>query len=398
MLTPRSLADIQALIAEAVRGGEPLEVCGSGSKRGYGRPVAARRTLSTAGIAGVVDYQPRELICVVRPGTPLAELERVLAREGQMLAFEPPHWGEGATIGGTVAANLSGPRRFKAGAARDHLLGFQAVTGRGDAVRGGGRVVKNVTGYDLSKLMCGSFGTLGVLTELCLKVLPRPEAQVTLAVETASEDDALALLRRMARSPHEPSALACLPPGTARPAALAARADPAACLALIRLEGPERSVTLRVDAVAALAGGGAARLAGADSESVWRGMGEVAPLPLAKGERLWRLSVPPDQAGAAAQALRGSGAGPAAGAVRLCYDWGGGLVWAALPGSRDAAVHAAARAAGGHARVARGDPDLAPAEPAFGPLDAVQRQVHQNLKRAFDPQGILNPGRMYAGL
>jgi glycolate oxidase FAD binding subunit len=392
MLTPATLADLQQIVTEAAATGEPLEVLGGGSKCWYGRPVASRQALTMARFSGVVDYQPEELICIARPGTPLSALERMLDEQGQMLAFEPPHWGDAATLGGTVGCNLSGPRRFKAGAARDHLLGFQAVTGRGEAIRGGGKVVKNVTGYDLSKLMCGSFGTLAVFTELCLKVLPRPESERTVVVPGLAEPEALALLRAVSRTAHEPSGLACLPAGTIMPPSLLGFARHSKPLALIRIEGPERSVKSRAEATAAMAHGSPIILERIASRGLWRSLRELEPLPVGTGERLWRLSVPPSRGHAAMEALR------RAGATRGFYDWSGGLVWALLPATADGAAHAAAWAAGGHARVLRSGVGAPLPGEVFAPLPEAQRRLHEQLKRAFDPSGILNPGRMYAGL
>jgi glycolate oxidase FAD binding subunit len=403
-LTPEQ---IQQRIADAQEHGTALAPVGGGTKRGYGRAVEGAQALDVRGLGGIVDYQPQELIVVARPGTPLAELEALLAERRQMLAFEPPHWGAGATLGGAIACNLAGPRRFKAGAARDHLLGFQAVTGRGELIRGGGRVVKNVTGYDMSKLLCGSFGTLAVLTELCVKVLPRPEAERTLAVTGLAERAALALLGEAARTQQEPSGLAYLPghplpPGQARPQPQSrdtglpeALRGLAACVALLRVEGPERAVAAQADALAALArerGGRAETLDAAASRSVWHAVRELEALPLASGERLWRFSVPAAAAADLADALRAR-LGAVRGRMeaqppRLAFDWAGGLVWAALP----------PQAAGGHARLVRSTAPVPPELEAFTPLDPARRKLHEQLKRAFDPSGILSPGRMYAGL
>jgi glycolate oxidase FAD binding subunit len=400
---PLTLNSLQDQIAAAADRRTPLEPMGAGTKRGYGRAVANAAPLDLRDLAGVVDYEPNELICVVRPGTPLAELEALLAERRQMLAFEPPRWAPAATIGGVVACNLSGPRRFKAGAARDHVLGFQAVTGRGELIRGGGRVVKNVTGYDLSKLMCGSFGTLAVLTELCLKVLPRPEAERTVAVTGLTEAAALALLGEAARTQQEPTGLAYLPAGATLPAELAAgppggSAAGSPGVALIRVEGPERAVTAQAVALAAAAqarGGAARTLATDPSRGVWRAVRELEGLPLGTDERLWRLSVPASAGGAVGEALR-SRLGPRP--PRLIYDWAGGLVWAALPPLADGWIHEVARAAGGHARLLRSSAPVPAHLAAFTPLDPAQHRLHAQLKAAFDPAGILNPGRMYAGL
>lgn len=390
--TPSSIADLQQVVADASQSGEPLELLGGGSKRWYGRKVASREMLSMSAFSGIVDYQPQELICIAKPAMPLAALERQLDEHGQMLAFEPPHWGDAATLGGTIACNLSGPRRFKAGAARDHLLGFQAVTGRGEVVRGGGKVVKNVTGYDLSKLMCGSFGTLAVFTELCVKVLPRPETERTVVVRGMEEAAALTLLRDVSRTAHEPSGLACLPVGTTMPSSLMGFSGNPKPLALIRIEGTEGSVVQRGEAIAAMAQGSAILLQSIQSRGLWRSLRELEPLLLQAGERLWRVSVPPDRGPGAMDALR------KAGSARGFYDWGGGLVWSVLPDTQDAAVHPIAAAAGGHARLLKSAPSAKPAADVFGPLPPAQRKLHEQLKQAFDPSGILNPGRMYAGV
>ena len=407
-LTPDNTAGVQACVQGAVNDKTPLEVVGGGNKRFYGRPVSASRTLSLAKVSGVVDYQPGELLVVVRPGTPLAELERTLAGSKQALAFEPPHWGPQATIGGTVACNLSGPRRVRAGAARDHLLGFEAVTGRGQVVRGGGRVVKNVTGYDLSKLMCGSFGTLAVLTELVLKVLPAAETERTVVVPGLDDANAIALLILASRSPHNVSGLAHLPRGVRAPQGLSATSEGGDSITLIRVEGPAPSVDHRARELVAMTKRQTASLEEATSKSVWSALRELEPLAIGAGERLWRVSVPPSVSAKCKVTLLNAAASTTAKATttpRVFFDWGGGLLWCALPVSLAASdVHRMAQDAGGHARLVRSasahqGADLDEAtEQSFSPLDGANRVVHQRLKLAFDPSGVLNPGRMYAGL
>jgi glycolate oxidase FAD binding subunit len=385
---PSSVAEIQDRLAAARAAQRPLEIMGGGTKRCYGRLARNSDPLSTLGLAGIVDYQPRELIAVVRAGTPLAELEAALAVEGQMLAFEPPHWGAGATVGGTVACNLSGPRRFKAGAARDHLLGFQAVSGRGEVFRAGGRVVKNVTGYDLSKLMCGSFGTLAVLTEVCLKVLPRAETERTVAAFGLSPDHALELMTAAAKTPHDVSGLAHLPEGSVRPAPLASA--PAGAVTLMRVEGPAPSVAYRTGKLARLVAGATVETLPQDSSrEVWRAIRELEPVPVIENEALWRLSIPPAQSRIAEVLARHH-------ATRGFADWGGALLWAVLPAGADArAIHRAAADAGGHARLVRAtgaaDADI----PMFPEQSPVRARLHASLKQAFDPAGILNPGRLH---
>ena len=390
-MNPTEPAEIQDILAQAKARKQPLEVVGGGSKRFYGRPVEGAETLSLAEMRGIVDYQPGELICVVRPGTPLAEMEGVLAESGQTLAFEPPHWGESATIGGTVACNLSGPRRFKAGAARDHLLGFQAVSGRGDIIRGGGRVVKNVTGYDLSKLMCGSFGTLAVLTELCLKVLPRGETEHTVAIRGQSAREGVAALIAAVKSPHDVSGLAYLPEDSALPAPVAGVGEGTGAATLIRVEGPEPSVIYRSGQIARLAGDKpVTTLEREASRELWRAIRELEPLPVEEGEALWRFSVPPTESVPLVEALSRHTD------LRPVYDWGGGLVWARLPADTGAAeLHRAAEAAGGHARLVRTTRPLADGDERLPAQIGARELLHRNLKQAFDPEGILNPGRLY---
>ena len=407
-LYPDSTAAVQECVQSAVRDTARLEVVGGGSKRFYGRPVAASRMLSLAKLSGVIDYQPAELLVVVRPGTRLAALERTLAESKQALAFEPPHWGPQATIGGTVACNLSGPRRVRAGAARDHLLGFEAVTGRGQIVRGGGRVVKNVTGYDLSKLMSGSFGTLCVLTELVLKVLPAAETERTVVVPGLDDAGAIALLILASRSPHNVSGLAHLPRGVRAPKALPGVVADGGSVTLIRIEGPAPSVEHRAREIVGLTTRQTTSLEAEASASVWSALREVEPIAIDAGERLWRVSVPPSVSAACSASLSKAAASSVAEAPttpRAFFDWGGGLIWCALPASLAAAdVHRMAQEAGGHARLVRsasashasGHDEAV--DQVFAPLDAANRIVHQRLKSAFDPSGVLNPGRMYAGL
>ena len=292
---------------------------------------------------------------------------------------------------------------MRAGAARDHLLGFEAVTGRGQIVRGGGRVVKNVTGYDLPKLMCGSFGTLAVFTELVLKVLPVAETARTVVVAGLDDTEAIALLILASRSPHNVSGLAHLPRGVHVPQGLSAASGEGDSVTLIRVEGPAPSVDHRAREVAGLTKRRTASLEAEASASVWSALREVEPLVIETGERLWRLSVPPTVSATCRAAL--SKAASSAEQPRAFFDWGGGLLWCALPASlAPSDVHRVAQDAGGHARLVRsasahqgadGDDVV---DHAFSPLDGPNRAVHQRLKQAFDPTGVLNPGRMYAGL
>src|SRR5436309_8883821 len=228
--TPADLNELREAVATALAGEEPVEIIGGGSKRSLGRPLQTAHTLDLSRLSGIRDYAPSELVLTAGAATPLAEIERALAAEGQMLAFEPPDWRgflgvfdedcSGPTLGGVLAANLSGPRRIAAGAARDHFLGFRGVSGHGEIFKAGGKVVKNVTGYDLCKLLAGSWGTLAALEEVTVKVLPRSETVATVFFAGLDPAAATLLMAAALGSPHEVSGAAYLPPGLALPLAL----------------------------------------------------------------------------------------------------------------------------------------------------------------------------------
>jgi glycolate oxidase FAD binding subunit len=383
-LTPASPEEVREAVAEAAAAGRRVEVVGAGTKRGIGTVAGAELVVSLAGLTGVVDYAPEELVLTARPGARLKDLEKLVAAQDQMLAFEPPRLakllgtkGE-PTLGGVLAANLSGPRRIRGGAARDHLLGFAAVNGRGEAFKAGGKVVKNVTGYDLAKLMAGSWGTLAVMTEVTIKVLPRPRTEATLLMFGLDDRRAVEAMGAALNAPAEVSGAAHLP------AEAAARAPLAADMAVtaLRVEGFEGSVAARAGGLAEVLKpfGRTDRLDAAHSRQFWTQVREVEafwndPRPL------WRISAPPAEGWRVGEALGASGG-------EAIYDWGGGLVWA-LSGQA-AVVRAAARAAGGHATLYRGQAD----GPAFQPLDGALAALSARVKAAFDPDGILNPGRM----
>src|SRR5438034_7708920 len=325
---PSDLSELRDAVAEALAAEEPVEVVGGGSKRALGRPVQAAHTLDLSRLSGIRDYAPSELVLTAGAATPLAEIERVLAEHNQILAFEPPGWGgllgvedAAPTLGGVLACNLSGPRRIKAGAARDHFLGFRAVSGRAEIFKAGGKVVKNVTGYDLPKLMAGSYGTLAALEEVTVKVLPRPEAVATVLFAGVAAEAAGRLMAAALGSPHEVSGAAYLPPGTAMPLALPVHPGTVA----LRVEGPMPSVAFRREALLREHGAAGEAQVLADSESIafWRGVGEVAPLAGIGERAVWRVSVPPARGAEIAMHI--------ARALDAAWflDWGGGLVWAA---------------------------------------------------------------------
>ena len=401
---PESAEQVAEAVAWAVGEEAPLEILGRGTKRGFGRPVQASRGLDLSGLAGITLYEPEELVFSARAGTPIAEIDALLAEHEQHLAFEPADLGpllggaaEAGTIGGVLACNLSGPRRIKAGAARDHFLGVQAVSGRGELFKSGGRVVKNVTGYDLCKLLAGSHGTLAVMTEVTLKVLPAPEKTRTVLVYGLDDRGASAAMTRALQSSHEVSGAAHLPADLAGGSQVSYLAEADAAVTAIRVEGPGPSVAHRCAALRAALGdlGETEELHGRNSALLWRELRDVAPF-VARPERpVWRISVPPRDGPAVAGALAEECEG------RYFYDWGGGLIWLALPRWSEAgaaAVHDAVAPTGGHATLLRAAEDQRAAASVFQPQDTANAALTARVKDSFDPKRLLNPGRMYPGV
>ena len=401
-LAPTDADGLADAVRWAVAGEHPLEVVAGGSKRNFGRPVQSAATLSLAAFDGIVDYQPSELVLTAKAATPLAAIQSALEAEKQMLAFEPadyaPLFGsaEGATLGGTLACNLSGPRRIKAGAARDHFLGVHAVSGRGERFKAGGRVVKNVTGYDVCKLLAGSYGTLALMHEVTVKVLPAPERTRTVLIYGLEPAAAMDALEAALSSAHEVSGAAHMPAEEAARSAVSYVADAGAAVSAVRVEGFRASVEARCEALRELLGrfGAVEELHSKNSATLWREIRDVRAFADDSGP-LWRLSVPP--ASGADAAARVADAAD----VRTLFDWGGGLVWIGVNGAPDAgetAVRAAASTAGGHATLIRADAPTRAARAVFQPQTAGLAALIERIKRAFDPAGVLNPGRMYAGV
>ena len=385
---PATLAELAAAIAGS---DGTLEIMGQGSKRGFGRPLQTERTLDLSRLSGIGMYEPEELVMTAAAGTPLREIEARLAAHHQMLAFEPPDLGPlygqppgQATLGGIIACNLSGPRRVKAGAARDFILGCTVVNGSGEVVKAGGRVVKNVTGYDLSKLMTGSFGTLAVLAEATMKVLPAPESSRTLCVAGLDDAAAVVLMNKALGGPQDVIAAAHLPRAIVRQAALG---DEAATL--LRLEGTAISVSDRLAKLQAESG--KCRVLGeGDATALWRSIRDAAFFAEDRGEALWRLSVPPAASPAVTRDL--------AEGARYFYDWGGGLVWLSLPAAGDggaAKLREAIAGIGGHATLVVGPAPMRAAIDVFQPMDGALAALTRRVKESFDPQKRFNPGRMY---
>ncbi|KAA0971869.1 glycolate oxidase subunit GlcE [Aureimonas fodinaquatilis] len=394
---PQTAEDVRDIVLDAVAQATPLAIEGTGTKHFLGKPVQAAATLSTAGLSGVTLYEPEELVLSARAGTPMAEIEAVLKARGQRLEFEPldygPLLGQPAgqgTLGGVMSCNLSGPRRIKQGAARDHILGVGAVSGRGEIYKAGGRVVKNVTGFDLSKGLTGAYGTLSVLTDITIKVMPDSQSETTLLLRDMQDDEAMGALSAAMGSPGEVSAAAHLPYGVAGRVLDGALGKNAATL--MRLEGFGPSVKARAAHLGAALEkvGRVERLEDDESRALWRDVRDVTPFAGPDHRVVWRLSVTPTRAADVVMALRMHIAADA------LYDWQGGLVFLRLEHGVEAERIRAVIAAhgGGHATLLRASMDERLTNPVFQPQPAALAALSQRLKQQFDPVGILNPGRM----
>lgn len=396
--TPTTSAEVLSTVQWAAAEESPLETVGHGSKRGIGRPQQSEHTLDLSKLTGVTLYEPAELVLSAKAGTPRSEIESLLAHNGQQLAFEPMDYGPllagepgKGTIGGVLAANLSGPRRLKAGAARDHILGINAVAGRGEAFKSGGRVVKNVTGYDLSKLMANSWGTLAVLTDVTFKVLPAAETEVTLAIRGLLDDAAVPAMALALGSSAEVSSAAHLPERiAARVAGGSLGADAAT---LLRVEGFGPSVAYRIGALKALLknAGPLQEIPGDASHAVWLDVRDCTPFADGSEKPVWRVSMAPSQAHQMVLTLRMQIG------VSAFYDWQGGLVWLRVEeGDPEAGLLRGLirKHGGGHATLVRAAPSHRAAVPVFEPQAPHLAALSARLKAEFDPKAILNPGRM----
>jgi glycolate dehydrogenase FAD-binding subunit len=406
-LRPRDANDVEAAVQWALGEGTALELIGHGSKRAIGRPAQSDLTLDLSALSGVTLYEPEELVLSAKAGTQLAEIEALVAAKGQQLAFEPMDYGPllggtpgRGTIGGALAMNLCGPRRIKAGAARDHFLGFTAVSGRGETFKSGGRVVKNVTGYDLCKLMAGSWGTLAAMTEVTIKTLPGPETELTVLVRIEGATEAIEAMGRAMGSACDVSGAAYLPGGigTRLLPAVVVGADES--LAALRLEGFSPSLTHRRHLLETLLKPfGELRVLDAPiSRELWRAVRDVA-LFAARGDGtdrpLWRISTAPSRGAAFAAMIAGQAE------AQLFYDWAGGLIWVLAEASDDAGARRIRRATatiGGHATLIRAPAALRAAINVFEPQEPALAALTKRVKESFDPKGVLNPGRMWAGV
>ncbi len=400
-LKPRDAKEVEEAVRWALGNDKSLELAGQGTKRGIGRPSQTDLTLDLSGLTGVTLYEPAELVLSARAGTPIDEIEVLLEKNNQELAFEPMDYGpllggeaNRGTLGGVIAANLSGPRRIKSGAARDHFLGVTAVTGRAETIKSGGRVVKNVTGYDLCKVLAGSWGTLGAMTDITVKVLPKAETEATVLVAGLDDARACAAMAAAMGSSCDVSGAAHLPDhvaswfdGLPRPEAST----------VLRLEGFAPSVVHRKGALAALmkSYGPVAVLDEKNSRALWQSIRHVKPFAgeATRARPLWRISVPPSRGHEIAAAIT-----PAA---QMFYDWGGGLIWVAMPFADEpdaTAIRGAVAAVGGHATLIRAPAAVRAAVDVFASEDPASSALAKRVKESFDPKGVLNPGRMWAGV
>lgn len=398
---PRDPKEVEDTVRWALSHEKSLDVMGHGSKRGLGRPSQHDLTLDLSALSGVTLYEPEELVLSAKAGTPISEIEQLLDKSQQEMAFEPMDYGpllggeaNAGTIGGVLATNLAGPRRIKAGAARDHFLGATAVTGRGETIKTGGRVVKNVTGYDLCKVLAGSYGTLAAMTDVTIKVLPKAETEATLLIHGLDDAQAAAAMAAAMGSPFDVSGAAHLPDHVvtrfdALPNAQAATA--------LRLEGVAPSVAHRSKALAELMKpyGERTLIDAAESRVLWRSIRDVKAFaaPDIINRPLWRISTAPGQGHKIAAQIT-----PAA---QMFYDWAGGLVWIAMPFADEPdakAIRAAVADCGGHATLVRAPAAVRAALDVFEPQDAGVTALTRRVKESFDPKGVLNPGRMWAGV
>lgn len=385
-LKPTTETELVDMVQDAIAARTPLDLIGTGTKKHLGRPMQTAATLDLSGFSEVALYEPEELVITAGAGARLDDIRKLLDGKGQEFAFEPPDLSRllgaphAGTLGGLLACNLSGPRRLKAGAARDHILGVAGVSGRGEAFKAGGRVVKNVTGYDLPKLMASSYGTLAALTTVTFKALPKAESEETLVLEGLSDEDAVTAMSLAMQSSCEVSGAAHLP---------AALADGTA-KTFLRLEGVPPSIAYRRDKLAKLMTAPASHLLGpAESRTQWIALRDVHPLA-APGDRcVWRLSVPPIEGAKVVAALSRSID------MNWFYDWAGGLVWLAVPPEKDASADAIRGAlSSGHATLIRAGEGLRGQVPVFQPQAPALAALARRVKASFDPVGILNPGRM----
>ncbi len=414
-LKVRDAKDVEQVVRAALASEQPLEIIGHGGKRLIGQPMATNALMDVSALNAVTAYEPNELIITVQAGAPLADVLSLIDSRNQQFAFEPVNTSQLlgtpdiGTIGGMIGAGLAGPRRIRAGGARDHLLGAHAVSGFGDSFKAGGRVVKNVTGYDLCKLLAGSWGTLAVMTEVTLKVMPRPESERTLMLRGLDDITANRAMTAALGSPFDVSGAAHVPNSAFRAGAgaladlladpLADLGSPREAVTLLRLEGITASAIHRAAALAAVLApfGTAEILQDTASAAVWSSIRDVQPFAAngsLGGWPVWRIVCPPAAGGALGERLARDTGGD------VIYDWGGGLIWAALPPKPDAQaalLRQRVDAVGGHATLIRASEQVRRDVDVFHPQQPGLAALGERVRHSFDPKNILNRGRMARG-
>lgn len=399
---PSEIKEVAEIVAWAVSDNVPLEIVGGGTKRKIGRAGNIEHRLNLSRITGITLYEPEELVLQAKAGTPIADIEHALKKNNQELAFEPADYSQllaqkrgKATIGGVLATNLSGPRRIKAGAARDHFLGVNAVSGRGEIFKSGGRVVKNVTGYDMCKILAGSWGTLAAMSDVTVKVLPAAEDQASVIVRGLNNEAAIAAMATAMKSDCEVTGAAHLPRAVAKHSNLSSISEAGGAVTLLRLEGVGPSITYRCGRLIDLLKGygpcDVLKIRG--TKQIWREIRDVHFLTEPASRCIWRISTSPSQGAKLVSALKEIGNMPA------FFDWAGGLVWLSASSKDDGGAKALRTILanhGGHATLIRAPVSIRAAQDVFQPIESDGiRHLSERLKRGFDPTGILNPGRMY---
>ncbi|HJS85256.1 MAG TPA: glycolate oxidase subunit GlcE [Acetobacteraceae bacterium] len=402
---PSDATQVGEVVAWATAEEQPIEIIGGGSKRSIGRPMQVEHVLDVSALSGIREYEAAELVLTAAAATPIAEIEAALDSQRQVMNFEPADWrgllgteASQPTIGGVLSCNLSGPRRIRAGAARDFFLGFHGVNGRGEQYKAGGKVVKNVTGYDLCKLVAGAYGTLGVLTEVTVRVGPKPETGRTILVLGLDDASAIRALTVALNGPHEVSGAAHVPGDVARRSAVSAIAGAGRAVTALRIEGPEPSVAFRGQVLIEVMNpfGPTGTLDAGDTAAFWRELRDATSLAEPRERAVWRISVTPSSGPAVAAAIA------ARAEAEFYFDWGGGLIWAAVGGQSDGGAEivraAVAAHGGGHGTLLRADKGIRAAVNVFQPLPEPLAALTARVKTSFDPHRVLNPGRMYAGI
>ncbi len=401
-MRPAAGWELQNMLLPNFEQGHPVEVTGSGSKKAIGHTVEAVGEISTSSMRGIWLYEPAELVMSAQAGTPISLIEAELAANNQMLAFEPIDLGPAIggppginSIGATFATNMSGSRRIQAGAARDHLLGIEAVNGSAELFRAGGRVMKNVTGYDLCRALCGSWGTLAVITEATFKVLPFPEDALTLVYPGLPDDIAVEVMCAALRLPYEVSGTVHLQKDVASKLEFTQLAEENQSLTLLRIENIPKSIAYRKEAIKKelKVYGDPMELDMSGTLALWSELRRLSVMPYDPETCLWRISTTPTKGPKVVAAI--SRHMP----IRAMYDWSGGLIWIEAQASADAGASDIRRAVavqGGHATLIRAEPDVRHSVEVFHPQAPATEKLMRGLKTVFDPKRILNPGRMYA--